>query len=169
MRDIRTWNYGRRFKRFKSKVTRSTKSREEAAGGFSKQEPPRTKLTLKKKTPAASSGASAASKSAEVKAPAQKKNPAEPSKRPAPKGKGTSLKGFSDLRVLRNQINAPQEQKDINGSKKPAASEKKPSRALVKVENEVLRNVPRNSNSRKAFLSANALTKSLKPLKTTKS
>ena len=46
------------------------------------------------------------------------------------------------MRVLRNQINAPQEQKDINESKKPAASEKKPSRALVKVGNEVLRNIP---------------------------
>lgn len=126
----------------KAKLLEARKAEKKPQAVSQKQEPPRTKLTLKKKTPAASSGASAASKSAEVKASAQKKNPAEPSKRPAPKGKGTSLKGLSDLRVLRNQINAPQEQKDINESKKPAASEKKPSRALVKVGNEVLRNIP---------------------------
>lgn len=72
----------------------------------------------------------------------QKKKTSEPSKRPAPKGKGTSLKGFSDLRALRNQINAPQEQKDKNEPQKPVASEKKSSRVLVKVGNEVLRNVP---------------------------
>ena len=94
----------------KAKLLEARKAEKKPQAVSQKQEPPRTKLTLKKKTPAASSGASAASKSAEVKAPAQKKNPAEPSKRPAPKGKGTSLKGFSDLRVLRNQINAPQEQ-----------------------------------------------------------
>ena len=126
----------------KAKLLEARKAEKKPQAVSQKQEPPRTKLTLKKKTPAASSGASAASKSAEVKASAQKKNPAEPSKRPAPKGKGTSLKGLSDLRVLRNQINAPQEQKDINEYKKPAASEKKPSRALVKVGNEVLRNIP---------------------------
>ncbi|WP_293702808.1 hypothetical protein [uncultured Parasutterella sp.] len=33
MRDIRPWNYGRRFKRFKSKVTRSTKGGEKTANG----------------------------------------------------------------------------------------------------------------------------------------
>ena len=101
----------------KAKLLEARKAEKKPQAVSQKQEPPRTKLTLKKKTPAASSGASAASKSAEVKASAQKKNPAEPSKRPAPKGKGTSLKGLSDLRVLRNQINAPQEQKDINESK----------------------------------------------------
>ena len=126
----------------KAKLLEAQKAEKKPQAVSQKQEPPRTKLTLKKQTPAASSGASAAPKSVDVKPQLQKKKPSEPSKRPAPKGKGTSLKGFSDLRALRNQINAPQEQKDKNEPQKPVASEKKSSRVLVKVGNEVLRNVP---------------------------
>lgn len=126
----------------KAKLLEAQKAEKKPQAVSQKQEPPRTKLTLKKQTPAASSGASAAPKSVDVKPQLQKKKTSEPSKRPAPKGKGTSLKGFSDLRALRNQINAPQEQKDKNEPQKPVASEKKSSRVLVKVGNEVLRNVP---------------------------
>ena len=92
----------------KAKLLEAQKAEKKPQAVSQKQEPPRTKLTLKKQTPAASSGASAAPKSVDVKPQLQKKKTSEPSKRPAPKGKGTSLKGFSDLRALRNQINAPQ-------------------------------------------------------------
>lgn len=56
----------------KAKLLEARKAEKKPQAVSQKQEPPRTKLTLKKKTPAASSGASAASKSAEVKASAQK-------------------------------------------------------------------------------------------------
>lgn len=57
----------------KAKLLEARKAEKKPQAVSQKQEPPRTKLTLKKKTPAGSSGASAASKSAEVKASAQRR------------------------------------------------------------------------------------------------
>ena len=62
-----------KIKEYVAKLLEAQKAEKKPQAVSQKQEPPRTKLTLKKQTPAASSGASAAPKSVDVKPQLQKK------------------------------------------------------------------------------------------------